>query len=401
MTKTKRIVVWTLGLLLGLPLLLGGTWLLLNLRDVPAQPWPERLALPGNSVPEGENLLLQLSKAPALKPPVVSVNSCKEDDCLPLWRERLPQLVSQREANPLFSEACARLSAAEPLRIEDPLPAQMSVSFPLPSFQPLVHCHQDLLARALSASESGDGAQALRWLQQADRMGRTALTGGRTLIAQMIGVSLTGRKLEVISGVAQRHPELRTALLPLAALDGRALLAKQRQWVIVEANYMRAATDDLRPENMCPEAAPLGWRERLLCKTHAMGYQPEYTEQLMRDRWLQVLAELDSAQDLPSALPAMRARGSKPGQTSPWQRLRHTVAHVLDDVARPAHAGYLERAADLQLAAEATRLWLRQAPLSDASPALRERLNVDAGWQLTPFNTDSRGRLPLRWPPLT
>lgn len=394
----KTFLRWTLGLL-ALPLLLGLGWMALNHFDAPPQPWPERLRLPGNTVAEGDNLLLQLGKAPAQKAPVVSVNDCKADDCLPLWRERLPQLLAQRESNAGFVEACERLSAAEPLHIEDPLPARISPSSALPGFTPLTRCHQWLLVRALGASEAGDGALALSWLQQADRVDRAAHAGGRTLVAQMIGVALTGQKLEVISGVAQRHPELRQQLLPLAEVDGRALLAKQRQWVIVEANFGRAATDSLRQENLCPDAVPLDWRERLQCQVTALGFQPEYTEQLMRDRWLRVLDGLEAAQDLPSALPALSAQLSGL-DTSSWQHLRHTVAHILDDVARPAWAGYLERSADLQLAAEATHLWLRAAPLADASPALRERLKAEpqAGWQLKPFTDQSRGRLPLRWP---
>ena len=41
-----------------------------------------------------------------------------------------------------------------------------------------------------------------------------------------------------------------------------------------------------------------------------------------------------------------------------WQRVRHTVPHWLDDVARPIYVVHFQRNVDLQLAAEATRLWL-------------------------------------------
>ena len=400
MTTTKRILLGVLALLVGLPLLLMGTWWALNVRDVPAQPWPQRLALPSNTVPEAENLLLLLEKAPALKQPVMGLGDCKDGDCLPAWRERLPMFAAQREANPAFMEVCEQLTARDTLRVEDPLPAELSLSFPLPRFSPLSSCHQALLALALSASDAGNAPQALRWLQQADRLDRAAMAGGRTLVAHMIAVNLAGQKLTVIRGVAERHTDLRTALLPLAEVDGNALLAKQREWMVVEANFMRVVNDSLRHEDACPESAPLQGLDRLLCKVQARGYQPEYTEQLMRDHWLRGLDGLDAAQDLPRALPTLRTALSGPSQTTLWHRVRHTVAHILHDVARPAWAGYLERAADLQLAAEATQLWLRQAPLTDASPALRERLKGDAagGWQLGPFSDPSRGRLPLRWP---
>ena len=45
MKKAWRWVGRGVALLVGLPLLLGLLWWLLNLRDAPAQPWPEALAV--------------------------------------------------------------------------------------------------------------------------------------------------------------------------------------------------------------------------------------------------------------------------------------------------------------------------------------------------------------------
>ena len=151
----------------------------------------------------------------------------------------------------------------------------------------------------------------------------------------------------------------------------------------------------------------MGGFERWFCLLATPAAQPEYTTQLMSRRWLQVQLHLQQTRSLPGSLQTLRGL-LEADPVSGWQRIRHTVPHWLDDTAAPAYAGYFERKVDLQLAAEATRLWL-QAPERDlasrASPALRQRLSPlpdgAAGWQLTPHHPDSRRQLPLRWPPLS
>jgi hypothetical protein len=80
----------------------------------------------------------------------------------------------------------------------------------------------------------------------------------------------------------------------------------------------------------------------------------------------------------------------------------HDAAVPRRDGGGPVYPGYFERFGDLQLAAEATRLWLldARAPLPErASAALRERISPDpqGGWRLAPWASASSGRMPLHW----
>lgn len=394
----KKIVLWVLAVLLGLPLLLGLTWFLLNRTDVAPQPWPEQLALPTNQVPDADNLLLQIAVGPQAKS--VSLNECKEDDCLSLWRQQLPAWVEVQQKNAAFGERCEALTAPKQLRAEDPMPGHMSPDWVLPQFSPLVSCHGWLLRHALQAADGGDTAAALRWLRQADRADRALLTGARSLIGHMIGVSLWANKLQLITGLAPRHPELAGDLQALAALDPQTLLARQRDWMVVEANFARGAIDSMRSFSDCEALpAPLSWADRMICRIGGLGMQPEYATQLVSERALKLQALLAQGQSPAESLALVRPLLASDHSASLWQRIRHTVPHEHLDVAPPAYLLYMERAADLQLSAEATALWLRRGAPGEASPALRERLKSDAGWRLKPYNDQSR--LPLRWTPLT
>lgn len=87
MKTWMRRTLWGAGLLLGLPFLLFLLWFLVNLRDVPAQPWPEALALPRNTLAPEHNLLVALEAAPAPdKDFGLSLNPCASPDCLADWQ---------------------------------------------------------------------------------------------------------------------------------------------------------------------------------------------------------------------------------------------------------------------------------------------------------------------------
>lgn len=396
--------LWVLALLIGLPLLLVLSWWLLNLADVEPQPWPQALELPRNNVPAADNLATILGAAPAIQGGSFSLGHCDGDDCVKRWRERLPKLAALRAANPGFGAVCEGLATRAELRFEDTMPERMSVDWPLPNLSALTNCHSWLLSRALEAAEGGD---ALHWLRQADRLDHALLAGSRGLVAQGVSASLWGNKLRVLVAMGAEHPSLSQELALLARFDEQTWLARQLDWVRVEASFQRGATDSLRASHCDDERLPMGLFERWFCRLATPVAQPEYMTQLMSNRWLRVQLHLQQTRSLPGSLQTLRGL-LEADPVSRWQRIRHTVPHFLDDTAAPAYAGYFERKVDLQLAAEATRLWLQaqQRDLaSRASPALRQRLSPlpdgAAGWQLTPHHDGSRGRLPLRWPPLS
>lgn len=390
--------------LAGLALLLSAAWLALNHRDLPAQPWPAALELPANRLPATDNLLFTL-KAKPQRPGELRLGDCQVADCLSVWRAQLPALAAQRAANARFGDACLAQTQVVALRFEEPLPRPLRIESPMPQLGPLRSCHGMLLGLALQAAEDGDAPVALQWLQQADRLDRAVLAGARSVAAQAVGLRMASDKLQALVAVALRQPTLRPALPPLAAVDPRALLERQRDWVRVEANFNRAAIDSLREPNCAPPQLAQSWLEKGLCRITAGAAQPEYTLQWMASRWLRLDQQLQAAQSLAAALPALQATQQHGPEPSAWQRLRHTVPHVLDDVARPAYAGYFERTVDFQLAAEATGLWLQGQLPSQASPELRQRLQPPGGeassWRLAPQSTDSLGRLPLQWPAST
>ncbi len=398
--------LWALGLLIGLPLLLGLAWWLLNLGDAEPWPWPQALELPRNNVPADDNLLTLLNAAPAIQGGSFSLGDCEGEDCMKLWRERLPKLAELRAASPGFGAVCEGLATRAELRLEDEMPKRMSVDWPMPSFYRLTSCHSWLLSRALEAGEAGDAQTQLHWLRQADRLDHAALAGSRSLIAQMVSGSLWGRKLQVLVAIGTAHPALSRELAPLARLDEQTLLARQLDWVRVEASYQRGAVDGTRKEACAGPQIVGSAFERWLCPLLARVGQPEYMTQRFGDRWLRVQLHLQQTRSLSASLTTLRQL-LEPEPVSTWQRIRHTVPHALDDVGHPAYIGYFERNVDLQLAAEATRLWLL-APGQDlqtrASPGLRPRLSAAtdgaAGWQLTPHHRDSARKLPLRWPTL-
>lgn len=395
--------LWVLALLIGLPLLLVLSWWLLNLADVEPQPWPQALELPRNNVPVADNLETLLGNAPAIQGDF-TLGHCDGDDCVKRWRERLPKLAELRAANPGFGAVCEGLATRAELRFEDTMPERMSVDWSSPRLSPLASCHRWLLSRALEAAEGGD---ALHWLRQADRLDHALLAGSRSLVAQGLSASLWGNKLRVLVVLGAEQPSLSPELALLARFDELVWLARQLDWVRVEASFQRGASDSLRTSHCDDERLPIGGLERWFCRLASPAAQPEYMAQLMSRRWLRVQLHLQQTRSLPGSLQTLRGL-LEVDPVSGWQRIRHTMPHWLDDTAAPAYARYFERNVDLQLAAEATRLWL-QAPQRDlaarASPALRQRLSPlpdgAAGWQLTPHHPESRRQLPLRWPPLS
>ncbi|MFN4116550.1 MAG: hypothetical protein ACK4F7_08640 [Inhella sp.] len=408
MTSWLRRGFWLLALLIGLPLLLGLIWWLLNLGDVEPQLWPQALELPRNNVPAADNLLTLLNAAPAIADGRLSLDACDGDNCLQRWREQLPTLAAKRAANPGFGEVCEGLATRVELRFEDPVPETLRIDWALPSLMPLTSCHSWLLSRALEASEAGDDQALLHWLRQADRLDHAAIAGSRSMVAQGVSAGLWGRKLKLLVALAQNHPVLSQDLARFARFDEQAWLARQLDAVRVEASYQRAAIEATRTTHCDDDRLAMGGLGRWHCRLMASSGQPAYLSRLFGDRWLRVQLHLQQTRTLPGSLATLRDLLVDAGSVSLWQRVRHTVPHWLDDVARPTYVVHLQRNVDLQLAAEATRLWLTlpQADWSTrASPELRQRLRprVDgtAGWQLTPHRDDAGERLPLRWPTLS
>lgn len=357
-----RRLLWGVAIVLGLPLLLGLLWLLLNRIDADPQPWPEALALPANTLPAEDNPLLALPLASSAKG-TLALGDCKADaDCFALWRTRLTHLAAVRAANPELGLACEAAAAREGLRYEDPMPEPMTIWGPSPRVFGASQCHTWLLSRALDALAAGDAAQTQHWLARADRVDRAVLSGGRSLQAHMVGLAKWHQKLAVLHMAAQQHPQWAAALAPLAVLDGRQLLASQQAWVRVEANYGRVAVDSMRVD-VCRGQVEASWFAWWSCTVGAPAAQPEYLTQRFATRWVRVLTILGNADSLPAALPSLNEALLDHAQGW-WSQVRHTIPTILDDVAQTAWPGQFERAARVLADAEATHRWL----LNPATP---------------------------------
>lgn len=392
--------VWKiLAVLFGLPLLLAAAWVLLNLRDVAAQPWPAALTPAPSTLDATRNLAVQLKTAPRPGPKALAWD-CKPAECLPLWAAWLAQAE-----NAGFIAACERLSAQPDWHLQTPVPTEFRPGTPMPAYRAVSQCHQVNLARALTASEGGDATGALRALQQADRIDRRLLADSPWLIGHMLAGSLWGQKLHVAMAMARRHPAQGAALQAVVKLEPALLRERTQAWMVTEASYERGALQSLKTAPDDGFCKTLTGEARWTCRFGPMFLQPNYAEGLMRERWLGALQALEQAGDLPTALPALQALLGPERTSTWWQRLLHTLPHWLDQMAPPTMTIYLQRQADLQLAAEATALWLQRDAQAwhQASPALRARLQGDAqqGWSLQPFNDRRLETPPLHWPPLS
>lgn len=326
----RRRIGWTIAGLLSLPLWGLLALVLLNAHDEPPTPWPAALTLRAESVAKADNLLLQLAEAdPA---PAVLLGPCT-DRCAAQWRPRLADLAAEGRKAAAFVALCE--AAAAP-RLHEPLGERVDEDWGLPRFSPLQACHSWLGARALQADAAGDRAATLHWLQRSHALAQAALRDLRSLVGHLQALSLWSRHLHLLQQV-QAPPAAR---LPLAQLDLAALRAQQRAWSVIEAQYQRRLVDVLNLNEPCVQEGNCPWLR--------IGRQPEAHKRLVAERWLRVLAVLESPAPTADLVPALRQTFRAPRDA--WTQLRHRYASSVEADMAPLSLSYFDRAADVEAA---------------------------------------------------
>lgn len=401
------VLKWVAGLVAGL-LLLFVAWVALNVRDVSPRPWPEALALPGNTVPVEQNLLQSLKGLPHAGP-ALNLHHCGGADCADLWRASSPQRAAWRAQNPALGQACSAGLAGPSVQAQELLPVRLSLQWVPELTRGMSDCHTWALGLALDQAWSGASDQAVQSLAMADRLDRAALAGYRSLLGHRMASAMWGRKLLVLQAVADAQPVLAPRLARFAELDNAQFKSAQLAWMAVEANFQAVAGETLLSSRHCNEALQPDWQDRLNCRLTGQLGQPEHHRQLVAERWLAMRAGLAQAQSVADAWPEVQVamQASKPGA---WAWSRHTLNTTLDSVSHAAYQAYLAQAADLQLSAEATRLWLASSGQhtwpNQASASLRARLRADGqALRYAPLSAEGASQaaptptqLPLRWP---
>jgi|GEM_PF-5625183 len=380
--------------LLALALLVAAAWWLSNRWDVAPQPLPAALALPTDAPPTNGVLQL-LDRAPRLAKPLEFPN-CRDADCAGAWRAALPTWQQQLREQPEFGEACEMSAQTERALAIEEMPERWTPTMVLPTYTSLSNCVKLWWMAALNASATGDAQAALDALRKADRLARALQQGTRLPHGQLRAQALLGQQLNLLMVIAEQQPALRAELLPFAEIDGAALMAGTRRWIVAEAAFGRAAVDSIVTD--APEAAtPPGAAWLRFVET---GWHPEYAKQLMNQQWLRAL-EASQGDDPQAASQRHQAIWQpKPGWFSTSFRWFQTVPHLLFDVALPSYESHFRRTADLQLASQATALWLRGGRLEQAQAVLRDRLSQESNgdWRLRLWAHDTNTALPTRWP---
>lgn len=387
---------WIKGVLGLLTLAIGIAlaWWLSNRWDVAPQPLPAALALPTDAAP-ADGLLQRLDRAPQLAQPL-NLPNCSGLDCSGAWRAALPALQQRLLEQPEFGEACAKAAEAEPALVIEAMPESWTPAMAMPTYTPLSNCVKWGWIRALAASEAGDAQATLAALQQADRLARALLHGARMPYGHMQALSLLGRQLNLLMLIAERQPALRAELLPFAEIEGAALMAGARRWIVAEAAFGRGAVDSIQSG---AQSEPTALR-RAFVRFVESSWQPEYAKQLMNSQWLRALAASQGDDPQAALLRHQTIWQAEPGWFGTSFRWFHTVPHLLFDTALPAYITHFQRPADLQLASQATALWLRGGRPEQAQGLLRERLSQasDGVWQLRLHTASGNPGMPTQWP---
>ncbi len=388
----KTFLKWTGLALLGLVaavLLLVLAWMASNWHDAEPQPVPAALVAPGAKSGE-DGLLAALDAVPGPKESL-PWSTCSGSDCRAVFESQSDAWQRWRERHVGLGAACDAALERPDLLLGEAIPAGLSVDTVLPSYQPLSACHGWILLAAWQAGQANDAQRMLNALGKAQRIEGLVRRESRLLIGQMVGASLTARKLSVVAALATARPQQRTALAEQAELPIADLMSAMRQWVPTEAAFGRAAAMSMSDASAEQGSTGSVWIGRWAAKF----LHPEKTQQLFSEYWLRVLSCLEG-EDLAASASCWQA-ASEPdsGLFGSGLHWRHTIAHLLVGVARPQWPTYVDRIADLQHAAQATQAWLRgQAPTAAIDTA------ADGTWTLRLRAPGQADRLPTQWAPL-
>jgi hypothetical protein len=217
------------------------------------------------------------------------------------------------------------------------------------------------------------------------------------------------KHLHALQQIAVQHPYKAGALQALPLPTATQMSAAQRRWVAFEASYARHAMASMGSGEMCPAESGLSnW----LCRISEDRLLPNYTEQLVRQHWLQVLASIRDDAPL-NAFNTLQARLATPssGLFPDFFHWRGTISHILLNVALSGYPSYFARSANTLLAAQSTLLWLKAQSQARAARAswlsqqtqntpLAGRLSAQpqGNWQLQALDGASAVRAPVQWP---
>lgn len=418
------------GLLLGV-VTLAAAWAAFNNRytDDAPRPVPDALRVPPSSVPADRNAMFALmgmaspgddAHAQGLRRWAAidagQMNRTPDDsawdlfrdktwhcdaetqDCVAQWTrgsEVLYRIVAQYAELGRRCEALARPG----MTLEEPIPSlraelrSVGDSFEARAWSlpiaPSINCLHWLQVRAVLAARSGDLAQTLGYLTQADALTVGMLDGARTLSGTQLAGELARRHWRVITDLAAARPafapDLRALLKPLSA---RSLDASH--WMRTEAAFRRERFRETGCVNAATGAAlerpwfdPAPFDTPMRCRTPFWS-MPNASIQLMDAQWLQAVARAPAG--------PLEMLGWQPDLSANWPdgliQWRNTVGRVMVAADVSSYDIYARKQASLLLLNEAARLALaageiapdRRAEWLAAQPMdarLRERLSLD------------------------
>lgn len=445
--RAGRGLLWALGLIALAVLALAAAWLASNNRWVDAAPQPRPAALQPrqvSSAPEA-NVFFDLAgllapanesplargqavwagaeagavAAPRLAKPKDPRWDCKwaREDCLVSWsQDALALKVSLDEQALLLGRCSAIADALSGGRgvFEEPLPqaraelrkvSDQYLALPQASHvQGAMLCLRAFQLQAALAQLDGDASVLAQALARGQALNQAQLSGAQSLLAQTVAWSQARQQLQFAAALLVREPGLAGLVAPqLGPLPARAVDAAS--WMPAEAFLQAQVFREL--DHMCGRVEPLdgnsslaepptlqseasAW-ERLKCH---FGFMPERSLQDNDAWWLQ-MQEQAAKLGPEGLLKQMQSQAQEQAQGSgfallslPW---RNTIGEILFQVARPAHASYPGKQADLLLSHRAAQLvlalaqqpvaltersaWLARQPMSDGQ---RERLKLSA-----------------------
>jgi hypothetical protein len=355
--RALRLMIFTVGGLLGGLLLLLLAWVLSNLSDIDPVPRPAALALPAPHVPDESNAFLALvglhaasDREPAVAgravwqvqresatrplalrsaqaaqaltraefeargkplaqpdgPPLLC--DARRGMCISDWIDHAAALAAQRELLGVLGRRCEQL-LDERFRFEERLPPLVSAAAAgafAPHLSGAASCSQWLLSGAVLAWAGHRPAESMAMLVKADRLDRGLLAASQSLPAQMLALRLARNALDTMAVLAMRDPKLAPELARmLQPWPDQAAAA--RRWMAVEAAFGRGVLAEL--SDTCFSANDIlefgggerepwwqsigGSLESLACR-HRIGWHPQRTLAALDGQWLRRMTMLDA-----------------------------------------------------------------------------------------------------------
>ncbi len=391
MKRFLRGLFWGVAGVLGLLLLVAAAWVASNWHDIEPQPVPAALALTKPQLSDEENSFDALQKiTEGLVEPKDGARlrcNAKSTDCFAQWSQDLAALRAARQAYSQHGTRCDAL-VGERFEFEEKLPVFAGAATEMPRWEGVSVCTNWWLSGAVLAIGEKNTAQALGLLLQADRCSRALQGGARSLIGQMIALSVSHKTLQTLTSAALRERELAQALLPLTAPFPDAIAAAKR-WMVYEAAFQRSIMQELvqTTRHTPPEAATVFTPITDWLANRRIGFHPHRTSHDTDVRWLRWTAQLDAGLPAAARAQTQEAQAAESQHWVPGLTWRNSVGNMIMAVGAPALTSYIARQADLDLHRELAQLAIA-AQAAGIAPEQR------AAWSKTqPLSADNAARL--------